>query len=303
MIIKKLAPSRQRNFVSLSKTAMIAYQQEQKQVDDLVKALPFTVDTSFIVVDNKVLAEIIADLVLKKSEQETYDILYGTTNSKTGELEAIYRRFQSTKNVCFNSLIKFKEEVNQKLEAERAAGAERTAEAERAAAERAAEAERTAEAERAAEAERTAEAQWTVEALWAAENLEQELIKVAAEAQKDGPVEVNLQQHNFLEEGEISELDRAYKYHHRAIQVAAKFAVFAENFAPCLRLLSDYSNQLLRLMCAHCCTAMNSTNNTLVARMEHDPTSLWHGPPLLTVPADLPDLIAEIDSIKQLHQM
>ena len=279
----KLAPSRQRNFVSLCKTAMVAYQQERKQVEDLVKALPFTVETSFITVDNKVLTEKIADLVRKKSEQETDDILYGTTNFKTGELEALYCRFQSAKNVCLNSLLKFKEEVKQKLEAVRV--------------EQVAEAERAAQAETAAEAERSAEAQW------AAENLEQELIKVAAEAQKDSPAEVNSQQHSCLEDGEISELDRAHQYYRRAIQVAAKFAVFAENFAPCLRPLTNYSNQSLRLMHAHCRTAMNSNNDALVARMEHDPTLLWHGPPLPSVPVDLPDLVAEIENMKQMQQM
>ena len=146
----KSAPSRQRNFASLCKTAMVVYQQERKHVEELAKALPFTVNTSFIVEDNKVLAEIISELVKTKSEQETNDILHGTSNSKTGELEAIYRRFQTNKNVCLNSLIKFKEDLKQKVEVERAAGAERAAEAERAAAEQAA-AERAAAEQAAAE--------------------------------------------------------------------------------------------------------------------------------------------------------
>ena len=124
---------------------------------------------------------------------------------------------------------------------------------------------------------------------------------MAAEAEKDGPVEVNLQQRSSLEEGEISALDRAHKYYQRAIQVAAKFAVFAENFAPCLGPLSEYSNESLRLMRAHCRTAMNANNDALAARLEHDPTSRWHGLPFVTVPTDLPDLIAEINNIKQLH--
>ena len=68
---------------------------------------------------------------------------------------------------------------------------------------------------------------------------------MAAEAQKDSPAEVNLQQHNSLENGEISQLDHAHKYYHWAIQVATKFATFAENFAPCLRPLTNYSNQLI----------------------------------------------------------
>ena len=107
---------------------MVAYQQERKQVEDLVKALPFAVETSFVTVDNKVLTEKIADLVRTKPEQETDDILYGTTNSKTGELEVLYCRFQSAKNVCLNSLLIFKKEVKQKLEAVRV---EQAAEAER----------------------------------------------------------------------------------------------------------------------------------------------------------------------------
>ena len=48
---------------------------------------------------------------------------------------------------------------------------------------------------------------------------------------------------------------------------------------------------------------MNSNNDALVAQMEHDPTLLWHGPPLPSVPADLLDLVAEIENIKQMQQM
>ena len=126
---------------------------------------------------------------------------------------------------------------------------------------------------------------------------------MAAEAQKDSPAEVNSQQHNSLEDGEISELDHAHQYYHRAIQVATKFAIFAENFVSCLRPLTNYSNQSLRLMRAHCRTAMNSNDDALVTQMEHDPMLLWHGPPLPSVPADLPDLVAEIENIKQMQQV
>ena len=57
-----------------------------------------------------------------------------------------------------------------------------------------------------------------------------------------------------LEEGEISEIERLKHYYARAIETAADFIVFAEQFVPCLGPLHNYSIPSLRHMHAQCRT-------------------------------------------------
>ena len=51
-----------------------------------------------------------------KAQQDSYDVLHGTSGSKTGELEAIFWAFQSVKSISVDNITHCKESAKLKLE-------------------------------------------------------------------------------------------------------------------------------------------------------------------------------------------
>ena len=100
-------------------------------------------------------------------------------------------------------------------------------------------------------------------------------------------IEVAQQQEE--EEGEINEIERFRNYYKKAVNTAAYYAYLADNFVPCLRNLSEYSNHELRHMLAQNRTAMASIEDILASRQRLEGNGFWHGPRFRERPTDFPD--------------
>ena len=92
-----------------------------------------------------------------------------------------------------------------------------------------------------------------------------------------------------LEEGEISEIERLKCYYARAIETAAEFIVFAEQFVPCLERLQNYSIPSIRHMRAQCRTAMRD-EDVIAVQLQRETGGFWHGPNFPSIPRDMSDL-------------
>ena len=292
----KSAPIKQRDFSVLCKAGMFNYNEEKEALIQYLQTLPFTIDKDFLEADSKVLSKKVAELFTVKAQQDSDDALQGTSGSKTGELEALFRSFQAAKSIAIENISKSKKSAENELvqfkereEKERAANelAERLEterlEAERVEAERV-EAERE-EAER-VEAERreTAEIDMIEEAIrsiTAAHHVDEPA--QAEPCTADEPARV------VVEEGEISELERVRRYYCKAVKVAATYAAALEQYAPALRLQCNYSLQELKAKRANCRTAMTANDDTITSVIHREKIGTWHGPGIPLPPTDLPD--------------
>ena len=263
---KTVAP-RQRNFLTLCKTAMQSYHQERKKLDELLGTLPFKVDTNYIEADFQELSNKLNELFKKKSEQDTLCILNDTPECMVGEIEALYRSFQTLKGTVFTNLSKCKENALKQLKRHQE--------------------EEQREAKRAEKEKLAAEKD---EAEKAADKVEEELIKIAADAERD-----NHPKNLPLEEGEITEMERMQSYYAKMTELAASLALELEEYVPRFERLQDYSTTHLRYMRAQCDMAARSITEILNCRQSRDPHISWNGPNFLTAsPTDLPDFYAAL---------
>ena len=293
----KVVAPKQRNYVTLCKTGMIRYNQEKKELTDYLATLPFEVDIKFAENDGVQLAQKVGDLLRKKNEQEMQDIVEGKTGSMTGELEALFRSFQSLKGTAVANIGKCMTEAK-KLKAARDEEIERQKIRE----EQEMAKQRLEEIERQKIREEQEMSKRRIEEIKKQEAEEQELIKVAALADNLSCTIPKATEPQY-EDGEITELERVQAYYSRAIQVAAQYALCCERFMPCMKPIDSYSADSIMAMRAQSRNAMNACDDVLLGRRRPETSGQWYGPCMPNIPADLPDLYNEMERLKNLSNI
>ena len=70
----------------------------------------------FIEVDPQILSQKVDELFSAKVQQDSYDVLHGTSGSKTGELEPIFGAFQLVKSISVDNITRCNENAKLQLE-------------------------------------------------------------------------------------------------------------------------------------------------------------------------------------------
>ena len=308
-----------RDYAKLCTESFKVYRRAKDSFLNFVEGFNINIDTSFVNdAEDKLRNQIQKILKLKLHQDQS--AIFGTSVN-CGEIEAEYKHLVSFKNDELKNIAEHKaaiEAEKKRQDEEAVAAAAAAVEAERVAAERATaaaaaaaavEAERVA-AERAAavaaaaavEAERVAaERAAAVAAAAAVEHAEAEEIRLEADliaaAQQAEAWQSQRQQHQEVEEGEITKIERLQQYYKRAIEVAASYAIYCENFAPCLRPINCYPDHAIRTMRAQSRSALLASEDIIMERQQQEQRICWHGPVMPQFPTDLPDLVREVERL------